>query len=85
MNFLRSPLAGLGLLAVVGALALMIIPGTQLMAGPVLGMVLAITLLTLAAQLQASQSRTAAGLVSVCGLVSLAVCFYRLGQVLLWW
>ncbi|AHX26582.1 hypothetical protein DEDE109153_08870 [Deinococcus deserti] len=85
MNQLRSPLTGLGVIAFLGSIILMARPQTQLMGGPLFGMVLALALLVLAGQLQDARSHTASHLLSLCGLVSLAVCFYRLGHTLTWW
>ncbi|MFD1732675.1 hypothetical protein ACFSC4_31550 [Deinococcus malanensis] len=85
MNQLRSPLVGLGVIAFLGSFILMALPQTQLIAGPVLGIVLALCLLILGGQLQNAKSETASNLVGLCGLVSFAVCFYRLGQMLHWW
>lgn len=85
MNQLRSPLVGLGVIAFLGSIILMALPQTQLMGGPVFGIVLAMSLLALAGQMKDTRSETASSLVSLCGLVSLAVCFYRLGHTLHWW
>ncbi|MFC4637179.1 hypothetical protein [Deinococcus hohokamensis] len=85
MNPLRSPLAGVGLIVALGSFILMVRPATQLLGSAGFGMVLAMALLILAGSLQTTGSRMAANLVSACGLISLAVCFYRAGQALLWW